>query len=512
MPPEPLGSTPALSLHHCSISEAEKSPFQLLSGEVTMTGLGLEPGFAQSLLQLDRDSPPLIDDVHPSRLRMIPQQKAVEALAAFSASVHPWYPVFRPGFSAWYLATISGPLRPSCDSGLALLVAAVGLLVADESITGQAPGDHPALQFFEAAMASLPAMISSNTVSAIHCLLLLATYASCALRPCQAYEYLIIASFKVQNLLKAAGSTNDELRERLNRSFWAILLFESEIRVQFELVDSGIRELDDEVPLPDSRRTWRFNKDCGTLVDGPSPDPALESPVSDATDSVQSYFLAEIAMRRMLNRCNTAIRRTSDGHIVYAPGIATELEGQLESWYSYLPFPVRFDCHHDLDFDLLASPSLPPNGYKLSNFLRVQYYCCKISIYWPASYQCVKDDGILEELVHHCAKFFDAYIQLMPSILMSVRDCQVNRWTLYASIFMTSLSVIRAASVSGMRQACDVDWARLTQCLQATQTVDRAIAEATPSLSMLSGTLSRHVAAFMASMGPTQAEIGHDEP
>lgn len=504
--PDPTASSPALPQHLHPISEAEKSPFQLLGGEITMTGLGLEPGFAQTLLQLDRDSPPIIDDAHSSRLRVIPQHKAIEALAACSAYVHPWYPIFRPGFSIWYLRTISGPLRPSCDSGLALLVAAVGFLVAEDPVTGQGPGDYSAVQFLEAALASLPAIISSSTIGGIHSLLLLAVYHSCALRPCQAYDYLTIASFKIQNLLKGASNMDGELHEQINRSFWATLLFESEIRVQFDLVGSGIQELDDGVPLPDSRRTWRFNEDSSASAEVTSPESAMESPVSDSTDSVQSYFLAEIAMRRMLSRCNTAIRRTTSGQIVYASGIATELESQLESWYSYLPLSVRFDSHQDLDFDLLASPSLYPNGNKLSNFLRVQYYCCKISIYWPAAYQCVQDDGMTEELLQHCARFFDAYVQLMPSILMAVRDCQVNRWTLYASIFMTSLAVIRAASVSRMQQDCGVDWARLFRCLQSTQTVDRAIAEATPSLSMLSGTLSRRLAAFMSTSDQNQIE------
>jgi hypothetical protein len=142
---------------------------------------------------------------------------------------------------------------------------------------------------------------------------------------------------------------------------------------------------------------------------------------------MQSYFLAEIAMRRMLHRCNTAVQVTSGGKYVYAPGIALELEHQLEEWYRYLPETNSFEKGDvSQPLTLVNIPACP-----LSNFLRVQYYCCKLSIYWPAVYQAMQDGATTNILVDHCQRFFDSYAMLIPSIVAAFRDCWVNRWTLF---------------------------------------------------------------------------------
>jgi hypothetical protein len=81
----------------------------------------------------------------------------------------------------------------------------------------------------------------------------------------------------------------------------------------------------------------------------------------------------------MLHRCNSAVTRTADGRPTYAPGIALELERQLDEWYDYLPGNIRF-----------------------------------------ASIQ----------LLDHVQRFIDAYVQLLPRIAFAVDDCLVYKWTL----------------------------------------------------------------------------------
>ncbi|KAI6784560.1 C6 transcription factor [Emericellopsis cladophorae] len=142
-------------------------------------------------------------------------------------------------------------------------------------------------------------------------------------------------------------------------------------------------------------------------------------------------------MRRMLHHCNTAIRRTPRGEIVYAPHIALELELQLDEWYGYFPEPVRFQ-HLDADTSDSAFGYLSVEP--LGNFLRAQYYCCKLSIYWPAVYQSIQDNTATPEVLKDCQGFFDAYIQVMPNIRICIRNCIVNRWTLYAIIFIISMA------------------------------------------------------------------------
>ncbi|KAH7264670.1 hypothetical protein B0J15DRAFT_491208 [Fusarium solani] len=381
----------------------EKLPFQLLGTGCMMTILGLGPGFAEELATLERHA------------ASIGTEQALSALAAFSAHVHIWYPILRPRFSERYLGIISGSLPPGSETCMVLLVAALGVSSRDETSE----------LYLEAAMASLPAVLIDKSVESVQCLVLLSIYHCCLSKPSQAYDYAMIASFKVQNLLKYVGDDDGEVYEHAKRAYWAVLLLESELRIHFDVIGSGIWDHDDKVSLPDSRPCMavRYRDRLAARLDDYTSQQHITRRSSYRPDAI--IFLAEISMRRMLHRCNTAIRRTHRGEIVYAPNIALELELQLEEWYRYLPESVRF-----------------------------------------------------QNSEHHCEMFFQAYIQLMPSLLICIRNCIVNRWTLYGSIFMTSMAVIQAARTPCLGDGCVVDWPRLL---------------ASPSLSLMESALAQRL-------------------
>src|SRR5690606_35833681 len=128
------------------------------------------------------------------------------------------------------------------------------------------------------------------------------------------------------------------------RACWAILLIESELGVQLNFADSGIWRYDEHLQLPTADETWHFGSPAAPAT---SPDAATTSPQSHVTDKsdsaeVLTYFMAEIAMRRMLRRCTTSVSNWAGGRLQYAPIIADELERQLDQWYHYLPPSLRF--------------------------------------------------------------------------------------------------------------------------------------------------------------------------
>lgn len=205
-------------------------------------------------------------------------------------------------------------------------------------------------------------------------------------------------------------------------------------------------------------------------------------------------------MRRMLHRCNTAIRTTAEGQVTYVPAIALELELQLDEWYNYLPDVIRFQI--DLDepphsLRIASSTITPLASSPLSKFLRVQYHCCRISIYWPAVYQAIHDGSVTDELQDHCRRFFNSYIQLMPSILPAFHECIVNRWTLFASIFMTTLAAMKGAASNCLENS--VDSAKLRQCFALARDADRSMVEMSPSLTLLAETLEQRLATVCSS-------------
>ncbi|GJP96968.1 unnamed protein product [Aspergillus niger] len=198
--------------------------------------------------------------------------------------------------------------------------------------------------------------------------------------------------------------------EMTRRVYWGVLLLEkyaiyfthydrvltdldhSEIAGQLDLARSDIWCLDECVPLPLCQQTWEFTPEMASKALATS-SPPHDAPLLNASeDATRSYFLAEVAMRRMLHRCNTAVQATSTGKYVYAPYIAVELERQLEEWYCHLLNISRFD-----------------KG------------------------DAMQDEGSAGLLRDDCQKFFDSYILLTPSIVAAFQDCLVNRWTLFVS-------------------------------------------------------------------------------
>ncbi|GLA10027.1 hypothetical protein AnigIFM60653_001167 [Aspergillus niger] len=131
--------------------------------------------------------------------------------------------------------------------------------------------------------------------------------------------------------------------EMTRRVYWGVLLLENEIAGQLDLARSDIWCLDECVPLPLCQQTWEFTPEMASKALATS-SPPHDAPLLNASeDATRSYFLAEVAMRRMLHRCNTAVQATSTGKYVYAPYIAVELERQLEEWYCHLLNISRFD-------------------------------------------------------------------------------------------------------------------------------------------------------------------------
>jgi hypothetical protein len=179
-----------------ALSSHEDSPFRLLATSSIMVVLELEPDFPQNLIRLERinfltGSTKSTD----ARLFFVPHQQAVTALAAFSERIHIYYPILASDFSEEYFRVLSEPLTPSCKSCLVLLVAAIGCVAHDPTSDRENP-------FFTVALSSLPLVVAECSLVTVQCLLFLSIHYACLLKPCQAHDYCLVASFKIQNLFK----------------------------------------------------------------------------------------------------------------------------------------------------------------------------------------------------------------------------------------------------------------------------------------------------------------------
>lgn len=196
--------------------------------------------------------------------------------------------------------------------------------------------------------------------------------------------------------------------------------FQSEITVQLDLVDSGIWSMDSVTTVPVSNETWTWHPSA--RASGDETEGIMHE--QDLRRHDLTYFVAEIAMRKMLQRCTSSVQRLSQVEFSYAPVIAVELERQLQEWYDLLP--------DELSLGRDSGDSVPSRSLAQAKFLHTQCYAFRASIYWPAVHQAWVTGEAGDDLLPHCQAFFDNYIEFIASAAISVSICKPNLWTLYA--------------------------------------------------------------------------------
>lgn len=394
-------------------------PVMVIQRQSMMNVLNLNPYTGSWLCDLERDSANTEGSPRStSRMFILQPERMTQALTSFSERVHCWFPILSNDFSETLAASLSGRDRNQSETCLIMTVLAIGSLTQGDSLTASLRL-RPDELYYEEARAVLPDVISEHTLEALQSLVLQSVYFLCRLKPCHAHDYCIMASSKVQNMLKSSACMNEPNQaEAIRRAYWVILLIESELSTQLDLPSSGIWRYDEGTLLPGGSQLWQH------------PDSRLsagscrQSSPSHTAGPTQSYFLAEIAMRRMLQRCTTSVSQCAGGRLQYAPVIAAELELQLNEWYGFLPELLQFHGTSDETNSTGSSPE--------STFLQTQYFACKASIYWPAVYQATSEDSLHPQLLDYCDRFFSSYKSFILSAIESLQCCWPNTWTLYA--------------------------------------------------------------------------------
>jgi hypothetical protein len=175
------------------------------------------------------------------------------------------------------------------------------------------------------------------------------------------------------------------------------------------------------VPFPTSSGNW-----TGDLSQFFEPSARSDSDSDFYPESSDlSYFVAEIAMRKMLQRCTWSASTSAQASHVYAPIVAAELERQLDEWLRLLPQQLSFRPSPATRSHSGRDPSSAH-----VKFLRTQYYAFKASIYWPAVYEVLTAGEAHSDLLGHCAKFFTSFAEFVPSAAAAIAVCKPNLWTL----------------------------------------------------------------------------------
>lgn len=274
----------------------------------------------QILLQLEMAREPLA----LSKTPCLDLSNTSAYIEAFFSKVNVWYACVNPfNWNSHYRTALSNGFREGPESCIVLLVLALGEASTRGSISRVGTNeDPPGLPYFASAWALLPGLMTRNSVLSAQCTVLASAYLFYLVRPLEAWTLLSSTSTKLQLLLSAPGRVPAGERELSERVYWNALLFESDLLAEMDLPHSGIVQYEEMVGLPGGFE--------------PEDDDSV------GRDELW-YFLAEIALRRLLNRVSQLIySKDSMASTSSLEPVVAELDFQLSQWYDSLPIPLQF--------------------------------------------------------------------------------------------------------------------------------------------------------------------------
>ncbi|KAJ5153549.1 uncharacterized protein N7482_010027 [Penicillium canariense] len=282
-------------------------------------------------------------------------------VSVFQQTYNFWFPTISlDDLNSLELRIHQQNLDPSCQSCLALLVMSLGCVGA--SVIDEGGSKYPSRQlklqgelWFTAAMKMLHLAHIEISVQACQCLLLTALYFCYLQRPLQTWSYVNSARTRCRFLLSCPFDNPErDDREHITRIFWSCFVLES----------NYISELP---TLPQ-----HCNAEIESILSLPGKFQSHEAIEEEERSTF--YFLASIALRRLLNRAHYVLYDHKNGLQIdsnYFPSVNQELACQLQDWYQTLPPSLQF----------------PEDGKSAddphSEYLRQWYLSCRSVIYRP---------------------------------------------------------------------------------------------------------------------------------
>ncbi|KFY84913.1 hypothetical protein V500_08880 [Pseudogymnoascus sp. VKM F-4518 (FW-2643)] len=434
-------------------------PFMTIQTPSMMCLLDLNPKLAAQLVAKERTDVSALSTPSEALGFAFQYEDAIRAFGAFYDRMHHWYPIFSSETFGFYLKKLTSPLIPSSDACLLLLVSAIGSIAQCSSLTA-AYNTRPDSRYISKALFMLPNVLVEFSLTSVQCLILLSVYYCFIAKPCQAHDYILMASSKAQAILKCRLFEDDERQsDMLRRSFWSILLIESDLSYHIDMPESNIWKFDDRILLPGVQTSWQpCHEDQRKLLYSMRPTHSFGMP----SDTVKAYFLAQIAMCRMMRRCTSSVI-ISQGQELYSPVVAMELTYQLDTWHNHLPPSIRFE-HHDVvavalpdDFVKSVNSSPTSSVIAVTRFLQMQYYLCLAGIYWPAVYSVISTGTLESAPMANCERFFESYFGFVITAASVIPNSPHNPWSIYANLFITTMACFKGANDPCLRSTIRPD-------------------------------------------------------
>ncbi|EDP50895.1 hypothetical protein AFUB_048960 [Aspergillus fumigatus A1163] len=172
-------------------------PCMVLQNGAFMKLLGLDPSLARYFEHTERGRQTVPAQPLQDGILTINLDEASILLNAFTEQIHAWYPILHAAYFHDFVHAVTSCFPSSVSSCMTLLVLAIGCVVECKNGV-DALQTRPDAAYIQAAMEMLPCVFSDGSPRSAQCLLLFAIYYLCHAQPCQAHDFVAMASSKLQ--------------------------------------------------------------------------------------------------------------------------------------------------------------------------------------------------------------------------------------------------------------------------------------------------------------------------
>ncbi|KAH8817439.1 hypothetical protein F5884DRAFT_853856 [Xylogone sp. PMI_703] len=277
----------------------------------------------------------------PSRSVYLAQDRIYEWCLTYFHSFHCMFPIIDR-------ATFETILLPRCQqhsfdendeaSALVLLVMTLGILAEEGTIGKPLTGAHtgmiggtverpPGHIFLHEAMRRMGVMLSHHTMISLQCHILCAIYFAQCSKNMEYWRMTQLSCTICRNLVLMTYGWGTFESDMISRLFWMCMVLESGPVGELGLKRSALFELQDSIPLPS------FTTATGDL------------PETDRESFLQYHFLAQITLRSLIDRINSALkiyRNPFETESTFTDALVQELFTQLQRWRNHLPLPLQW--------------------------------------------------------------------------------------------------------------------------------------------------------------------------
>ncbi|OAL42858.1 hypothetical protein IQ07DRAFT_525438 [Pyrenochaeta sp. DS3sAY3a] len=383
---------------------------------------------------------------------------------AFLSTMNLSYPVIEREFFFQHTLSvaISEGFEYNIESCLVLVVMALGCaaskslrkrdeMVADGAVDASARSiqgiddDPPGLGFFNEARRRIGFVTCDGNVQSCQYYLLAGIFYANLTRPMESWAMIrrasVCSTVHLETAIHRSVNFSEWEQDMHSRLYWIVWMLESVVTAEFDMANTKLPELKDQVKLPQFV-AHKYSRSSSFTP----PRQSEEEP------GYHYHFLSQAAHRIMLSRIHNTLYHSNTRGRYPAEALEEELYHQLRAWRDQLPLGLRFDDQSPI------MQAGDPATILVTCWLPARYYMARYHIGRPRLHRLLHyPETVTETDIEKCGMIVNDMVAWLPcaQLALHMHECLPLKFTICCHILgqLVLVQCIRRSPITALRHS-----------------------------------------------------------